>query len=242
MTIDGITGTRSGVQPTNLFSNDPATRAAEHPRATELRQWTREHLCRPHPDLGRAGPVCPYTGRAVAHQYLWVAFIEGRHIDTQRITAIVDDMNDLFPTLPPQHDPDAKLKAFLAVFPDLTEYTNIDTVQLEQKTRFVDKGLMIGQFYPGCTAPGLHNPAFPALDAPLPMLAIRHMAPTDFPFLNTRHEWIDTYLKIFAPAIPGFISNSIADKLLETPTTGTNTTTTPQSPEPDQSTGRLDRP
>lgn len=217
MNADGTVGKRSGVQLTNLFSTDPATRAAEHPRAAELRRWVSEYLCHPHHDLGRPGPVCPYTGRAIAGEYLWVCFVEGRHIDAERITAIIDDLNDLFPALPPRHEPDDELKAVLAVFPDLTEYVDIDVVQQHQKTRFVDKGLMIGQFYPGCTAAGLHNPNFPALDAPLPILAIRHMAPTDFPFLNTRHEWIDTYLKIFAPTIPGFISNSMADKLVETP-------------------------
>ncbi|MEU7765782.1 DUF6875 domain-containing protein [Nocardia sp. NPDC049190] len=233
MNIDGIIGARSGMQPTNLFADDRATREAEHPRAAELRQWTREHLCRPHPDLGRSGPVCPYTARAIAHEYLWVAFIEGRHIDTEHITAVVDDMNDLFPALPPQHKPEAKIKAFLAVFPDLTDYANIDTVQNDQKTRFVDKGLMIGQFYPGCATPGLHNPDFHALDAPLPLLAIRYMAPTDFPFLNTRHEWIDTYLKIFAPSIPGFISNSLADKLLETPAPSVGAARSASSPGAD---------
>jgi hypothetical protein len=217
MKTDRIVGTRSGVEPANLFAPNPATRTAEHPRAAELRQWTREHLCHPHPDLGRPGPVCPYTGRAIARQYLWAAFFDGRYIDTQCITAIVDDLYDLFPALQPQDEPESKLKAVLAVFPDLTEYADIDTVQRAQKTRFVDKGLMLGQFYPGCTVPGLHNPAFAALDAPLPILAVRHMAPTDFPFLNTRHEWIDTYLKIFAPTIPGFIATTMSDKLVQTP-------------------------
>lgn len=219
MNTDGIVGTRSGVRPTNLFATDPAIRAAEHPRAAELRRWIPEYLCRPHRDLGRSGPVCPYIGRAIAHQYVWVSFVEGRHIDTQRITAIVDDLNDLFPALPPQSEPDNKHKAVLAVFPDLTEYVDLDAVQHDQKTRFVDKGLMLGQFYPGCTAAGLHNPMFPALDAPLPILAVRYMVPTDFPFLSSRREWIDTYLKLFAPSIPGFISSSIAAKLVETPAT-----------------------
>lgn len=219
---NGIVGTRSGMRPTNLFSTDPAIRGAEHPRAAELRRWIREYLCRTHRDLGRSGPVCPYIGRGIALQNLWVSFVEGRHIGTQCITAVVDDLNDLFSTMPHHREPDNKHKAILAVFPDLTEYADLDAVQDEQKSRFVDNGLMLGQFYPGCTAAGLHNPRFPALDAPLPSLAVRNMVPTDFPFLNSRHEWIDTYLGLFAPTIPGFISNSIAAKLVETPATRNN--------------------
>ncbi|WP_328400534.1 DUF6875 domain-containing protein [Nocardia sp. NBC_00403] len=218
-----LIGTRTGVEPSNLFALDPATGATEHPNAAELRRWTREYLCQPHPALGRPGPVCPYTGHAMERRYLWVVFIDGRYIDIERLTAIVDDLYELFPALPPRDEPDSKFKAVLAVFPDITEYADIETVQQDQKTRFVEKGLMIGQFYPGCTFPGLHNPAFPALDAPLPILAVRHMAPTDFPFLNTRHEWIDTYLRLFAPDLPEFITSTISHKLVQTPDAGEGT-------------------
>jgi hypothetical protein len=141
--------------------------------------------------------VCPYTSHAIERQYLWVAFINGRNIDTRRITAIVDDLYELFPALHPRDEPESKFKAVLAVFPDVTDYAAIETVQHDRKTRFVEEGLMLGQFYPGCTTPGLHNPEFPALDAPLPILAVRNMAPTDFPFLATRDEWIDAYDRLF---------------------------------------------
>ncbi|MGW5380014.1 DUF6875 domain-containing protein [Nocardia sp. NPDC003999] len=213
MNTDPIVGTRSGVQPVNLFAPDAETGLADHPRFPELRRWTREYLCHSHPDLGRPGPVCPYTSHAITHRYLWAAYFDGHDIDIGRITAIADDLYDLFPALPPQEAPESLFKAVLAVFPDLTDYPSIDAVQRQQKTKFVDKGLMIGQFYPGCTYPGLHNPAFPALDAPLPILAVRHMAPTDYPFLVARHEWIDTYLKLFAPTIPGFVATAMSVRL-----------------------------
>ena len=210
-------GTRSGVKPINLFAIDPGTRLREHARAEELRRWTVEYLCQPHPDLGRHGPVCPYTGRAVAGRYLWAAFVEGADIGKEFLTAVVDDLNDLFPMLPPEDQPESRLKAVLAVFPDLTRYDGLEAVQRDQKTRFVQKGLMLGQFYPGCAVAGLHNPDFPALDSPLPLLAVRHMAPTDFAFLKTRYEWVETYLEIFAPAIPSFLSHALADRLVERP-------------------------
>ncbi|MBU3066397.1 hypothetical protein KO481_33360 [Nocardia sp. NEAU-G5] len=214
-TTEEFIGSRSSVIPTRLFAVEPGTRADEHPRAEELRRWTVEYLCQPHPDLGRPGPVCPYTGRAVAGRYLWAAFIDGDEIDRTFITAVVDDMNDLFPQLPPEHQPESGLKAVLSVFPDLTRYDDLEAVQHSQKTKFVRQGLMLGQFYPGCTVAGLHNPHFPALDSPLPLLAVRHMAPTDFAFLETRPEWVEPYLEIFAPDIPSFLSHYLAGKLVE---------------------------
>lgn len=216
MTIDQVViGIRSGVEPTNLFAPDTATGVPEPACAAELRRWTREHLCRPHQDLGRPGPVCPYISQAIAREFLWAAYIEGSRVDAERLTGIVDDLYDVFPSLPPATEPDSTFKAVLAVFPDLTDYADLDVVQNDQKTRFVNKGLMLGQFYPGCTMAGLRNPAFPALDAPLPMLAVRHMAPTDFLFLDSRREWIDAYLKIFAPDIPGFIASTMSERLLQ---------------------------
>jgi hypothetical protein len=212
---DEFIGTRSGVKPTRLFAIDPGTRADEHPCAAQLRSWTLGYLCQPHPDLGRPGPVCPYTKHAAGGRYLWAAFIEGTEIDQEYFTAVVEDMNNLFPVLPPEDGAGAKLKAVLTVFPDLTEYTNLEAVQRNQKTTFVEQGLMLGQFYPGCTVAGLHNPDFPALDSPLPLLAVRHMAPTDFAFLKTRYEWVEAYLARFAPEIPSFLSRYLADKLVE---------------------------
>lgn len=216
METNRMLGRRSGVKPVNLFAPESETGAAEDTPATELRRWAREHLCRPHPDLGRPGPVCPYMGHAIAHQYLWAVFVEGRDIGVRRIVDIVDDLNDLFPALPPRDPPDSQFRAVLAVFPDLTDHAALDTVARELKTGFVTRGLMLGQFYPGCTYSGLHNPAFPALDAPLPLLAVRHMAATDYPFLESRHEWIDAYLKIFAPAIPGFVTTAMSGRLART--------------------------
>lgn len=213
MITDRVVGTRSGIEPANLFAEE--TTGTDLPaHAADLRRWTLEYLCRPHPDLGRPGPVCPYTSHAVAQRFLWAAFIPGSDIHRDRITAIVDDLYDLFPGLPPRSEPDSKLKAVLAVFPDLTEYTDIEFVQRDQKSRFVKQGLMLGQFYPGCTVAGLHNPDFRALDSPLPLLAVRHMVPTDFPFLNARREWMDYYLKLFAPTIPHFIATTMSERLV----------------------------
>ncbi|PPJ33674.1 hypothetical protein C5E45_04890 [Nocardia nova] len=212
---DEFIGQRSGLRPTRLFATDSDTHVDEHPGAAQLRSWTVEYLCQPHPDLGRPGPVCPYTKHAVAGRFLWAAFIGGGEITPDFLTAVVGDMNDLFPLLPPEDEPDSRLKALLSVFPDLTRYDDLEAVQRSQKTEFVRHGLMLGQFYPGCTVAGLHNADFPALDSPLPLLAVRHMTPTDLAFLETRYEWVESYLGIFAPAMPTFLRHYLADKLVK---------------------------
>ena len=56
-------------------------------------------------------------------------------------------------------------------------------MQKRLKPEFVDCGLMIGQFYPGCEEGGIRNPQFRPLDAPVISLAVRYMALADAPFM-----------------------------------------------------------
>ena len=73
-------------------------------------------------------------------------------------------------------------------------------------------GLMIGQFYPGCDEAGIRNPDFRPLQSPIPLLAIRHMVNSDFPFLAGSVAWIEEYLRKFAPAVPAVARKMIAAK------------------------------
>lgn len=209
-----IVAPRSGIELVNLF--DPEVRANEHPLSDVLRKWATEYLCEPHENLGRTGPVCPFTGPSIAHRHFWAGFIDGTDIDQDRMKAVADDLFEIFPDLPPTTGADSTLKAVLAVFPDITDFGIIDRVQDEGKANFVKEGLMLGQFYPGCTVSGLRNKDFYALDAPLPMLAVRRMVGSDFPFLVSRRDWILSYLKEFAPTVPFAVRSSIADKLVST--------------------------
>src|SRR5574340_1483990 len=104
-----IIGPRSGIELVNLF--DPKTRVNEHPLSGELRKWATEYLCEPHEELGRSGPVCPFTGPSIAQRHFWAGFIDGTDIDRDRMTAVVDDLSEIFPDLPPATGADSALKA-----------------------------------------------------------------------------------------------------------------------------------
>ncbi|WP_433610030.1 DUF6875 domain-containing protein [Prescottella agglutinans] len=186
---------------------------AEHRCSEVLRRWVCDYLTRPHADLGRSGPVCPFTHPSISRGLFWVGFIDGRDVGRQQMTEAVDEVFGAFPELPPVDGDDALLKAVLLVFPDVSDYSLIEEAQREGKSKFVREGLMLGQFYPGCTTPGLRNTAFPALDAPLPILAVRNMVGSDFPFLAQESEWVDAYLKKFANRIPGPVRSSITEMI-----------------------------
>ena len=65
----------------NLFlvedlENADRTRRLAQSDVTALRavaDWTKSFVIRPHKDLGRPGPLCPFTPVSIEHKALWMA-------------------------------------------------------------------------------------------------------------------------------------------------------------------------
>jgi hypothetical protein len=177
-----------------------------------IREWATLYLTAPHPELGREGPVCPFTAAAIGNQMFWVGCVDRSDLTVGDIERTVADTVARFNRLAPTTEPEALLKTILILFPAVTDYSMIDDAQRRLKERSVAMGLMIGQFYPGCGEPGIRNPEFRPLQSPIALLAVRHMVGSDLPFLSARVEWVEEYLKKFAPAIPASARSTIAAK------------------------------
>jgi hypothetical protein len=178
---------------------DPAPPAVSEWEFATVKHWADNWLSKSHPDLGRTGAVCPYAGTSIKKNLFRVAFVRGKNLDHNTMVSLLQEIATAFPALPPADGPESIYKAVVVVFPDVTEFGQIDAVQDECKTLFVTRGLMVGQFYPGHQQGGLRNPYFRALDGPFPMLAVRHMVATDYPFLCENDTWMDAYVARFAP-------------------------------------------
>jgi hypothetical protein len=77
--------------------------------------------------------------------------------------------------------------SWVMIFLDLApaKYASVlEIPQKRMKPSFVTQGLMLGEFYPTCPAPGIRNRSFRPLRSPLPLLAIRHMVESDIDFLS----------------------------------------------------------
>ena len=168
-----------------------------------MKHWAKKRLGKSHPGLGRAGAVCPFIDAAMKKDLLRVVFVRGNDFGHANLVGMIAEIAEAFLELSPVHGPDSIYKAVLVVFPELTDFGLIDSVQAECKSAFVERGLMVGQFYPGHQEGGLHNPDFKPLDAPLPMLAVRKMVMSDYPFLRENEKWMNAYLSRFARVIPG---------------------------------------
>jgi hypothetical protein len=104
----------------------------------------------------------------------------------------------------------------LILFPDLTPArpSLIDKVQASLKPEFVANGLMIGQFHSDCSEPAIWNRHFHPLRSPVPLLAIRYMVATDFPFLNQSCTWTGHYLRRFGREVPSRLETTVREAAL----------------------------
>ena len=150
--------------------------------------WMRHFLAKPHPELGRSGPVCPFVpiSMTIDTIYLCMPRLSAER-RVEEIEQVVNRFRDVFLELHPQHGDEAINKSLLMVFPQVQladARRLIDEVQQRLKPLFTRYGLMLGEFHNLNDTPGLRNPAFRPLRSPLCMLVIRHMVESDLPFLE----------------------------------------------------------
>lgn len=167
--------------------------------ANELLEWAHTYLVAENPHIHRpAGTqeVCPFVGPALKNDSFYMAFhpeVNGQR--DEPIGRIMLDYISEFKETPP-FDPAEKLKkSLLVVFPEIPpERTYVlDFAYAKIKSKFVQAGLMVGQFHENCDERGIHNRGFRVSTSPYPLIAVRHMAPHDIIFLKDNEEWFNAY-------------------------------------------------
>ncbi|MEC3974213.1 DUF6875 domain-containing protein [Amycolatopsis sp. H20-H5] len=180
--------------------------------------WGQGYLSSPHPELGRAGNVCPFAQPSLLQGRFFLAVQPGTPTEGPQLAATLRFYRNWFLDLAPRRLPAAKLTTILLLFPDAPhdEVSRVvDAVQNALKSEYVDEGLMLGEFHNGPPPKGgLWNAAFRPLRSPVPMLVVRHMVPTDYPFLRDDTEQTRAYLRLFGDQIPGPLREQVENDRL----------------------------
>ncbi len=182
--------------------------------------YVREFLAKPHPAVGRGGPVCPFVPTSLKKNSIYMSVIRtSALVETPRpmedpsakeekirqiLARLLQDFIPVFTGLEPSKGRLRQFKAAILIFPDVEPskaHDIIDEVQVRVKELFVAQGLMVGEFHAANNASGLRNKDFFPLRTPYPCLAIRHMVPGDFVFMT-----LDDYpLELRAKLLRGFL-------------------------------------
>lgn len=166
----------------------------------EAADYVSRVLTRPDPTLGRSGAICPFVGSALLDDMITLSVLPAREADTAMLHQAAVAVMSGFRPMDGRASRSEALRAVIILLPHLDPADAadmIETVQKALKPDMVARGLMIGEFYPGCTAPGLNNPDFRPADTSIAFLAIRRMTAGDLPFLINDVAFMDSYLALF---------------------------------------------
>jgi hypothetical protein len=172
------------------------------PTYRSIARWITSYLMSAHPDLGRAGDVCPFTAQAF-------------RLDTIRIGAskttsaniIKSTMHDCFRqfALIPTAKSMQHFRTIIVGFPGINDERGLEalkTAQAQLKFHCLPRGLMLGRFHAGSNDPGLWNPDFRPLRSPIPLLAIREVVEADAPFAMRHPLLVPAYVWKYPLAAP----------------------------------------
>jgi hypothetical protein len=155
-------------------------------------------LAKPNDGLGRPGNVCPFVSASLSKGLLWLTSTLAN--EAFEVESAMEVMRDVFANMEPISGADAILKSIVVVFPNVSAEAAggmIGGLQKRLKPAYVKSGFMIGEFYPGCAEPGLHNKNFRPLHSPVAALAIRHITKYDAPFMIEDVAFMAAYLERF---------------------------------------------
>ena len=163
--------------------------------------WIKTYVVKPHKDLGRAGPVCPFVPGALERKALWLApeQIAGR--DVPAVVELMKGYQRMFLDAQPTDGDDANYKVVVVVFTDLPADRAPglfgDVLQQLSVPSYVEDGILFGPFYEGNKGTALYNSSFRPFQSPVPFLFVRHGVIIDWKFFLDNQDWLNLWARRF---------------------------------------------
>lgn len=176
-------------------------------------RWIDDFVMQPAKELGRPGHVCPRLAATVQQNLLHLVAVDGASWSVDEAVEIGLALASLYGELFP--DTSSFLAgSLLAIFPELPEgmaAAFIDEGHRRLRTEFVSRGLMIGEFHVRSQVMSVRNEAFPVMQSPVPMFAVRALTQHDLMFLDLPKFSTDerrAYLGYYLHHLEGQLSSS----------------------------------
>ena len=159
--------------------------------------WIKTFVARPHKDLGRAGPVCPFVPGALERKALWLAPERIADLDVPAVVELMKVHKSLFLDAQPTDGDDANYKVIVVVFTDLSadraQALFDDVLQQLAVPSYVEDGILFGPFYEGNKGTAIYNSGFRPFQSPVPFLFVRHGVISDWKFFLDNEDWLNRW-------------------------------------------------
>jgi hypothetical protein len=157
--------------------------------------WIKTYVVKPHEDLGRAGPVCPFVPGALERKTLWLAPEQIADRDVPAVVELINGYQRLFLDTRPTEGDDANYKVIVIVFTDLSadraQGVFDDVLQQLAVPSYVEDGIVFGPFYEGHEGTAIYNSSFRPFQSPVPFLFVRHGVTGDWKFFLDNEDWLN---------------------------------------------------
>ena len=166
-----------------------------------IADWIQTFVARPHEDLGRAGPVCPFVPGALERKTLWLAPEQIADRSVPQVVEVMNGYKSLFLDAQPTGGDDADYKVIVVVFTDLStdraQGVFDDVLEHLAVPSYVEDGILFGPFYEGNAGTAIYNANFRPFQSPVPLLFVRQGVISDWKFFLDNQDWLDYWAHRF---------------------------------------------
>jgi hypothetical protein len=175
--------------------------------------WIKMFVVRPHEDLGRAGPVCPFVPGALERKTLWLAPEQIADRGVPHVVELMNGYKSLFLDAEPTDGDDADYKVIVVVFTDLStdRAQGVFDAVLQQLAvpSYVEDGIAFGPFYKGNEGTAIYNASFRPFQSPVPFLFVRQGVISDWKFFLDNEDLFNLWARRFGESAV----HALADEL-----------------------------
>jgi hypothetical protein len=161
--------------------------------------WIKTFVVKPHEDLGRAGPVCPFVAGSLERKALWLAPEQVADRDVPAVVELMSGYQRLLLDARPTDGDDVIYKVIVVVFSDLSaeraQGVFDDVLQQLAVPSYAKDGILFGPFYEGHQGTAIYNSSFRPFQSPVPFLFVRHGVISDWKFFLDNQEWLNLWAR-----------------------------------------------
>lgn len=179
--------------------------------------WIKTFVARPHGDLGRAGPVCPFVPGALERKTLWLAPEQVADRGVPEVVELMNGYKRLFLDAQPTDVDGADDKVIVVVFTDLpadrADGLFDDVLKELAVPSYVADGIVFGPFHEGNAETAIYNAGFRPFQSPVPFLFVRQGVIGDWKFFLDNQALFNNWAHRFGESAV----HALADELRALP-------------------------